>query len=290
MLLVSAVCLYIYDHMTTFSDEVTFIWPAPWGAGKVLFLLTRYLPWPECFMTIYLEFFVKDLRTCHSIFSFLTWSILSGITLAEIILILRTWAIWDRRQHILLALTASLLMLSAALSYQLALYIDESTFARLPIANPSIPTCALVSNSRRIGVAWLGWTGFELVIVVMTLIKYFQDSRHCRSSSMIRSLYRDGIIYFIYIFAVSVANVGILYTTPAGSYTVLLTVMQRALHAILSCRIILHIRMSADKQVVEILPLVCNTPPEGHAVRVSLNGEGENTYASKAVSRTLRSM
>ncbi|EJD38770.1 hypothetical protein AURDEDRAFT_172090 [Auricularia subglabra TFB-10046 SS5] len=123
----------------------------------------------------------------------------------------------------MLALTASLFVLSATLSYQLAFYIDESSFVHLPIRTSTIPACALTSNSRRIGIAWLGWTGFELVIVVMTLIKYFKDSQHCRSSNMIRSLYRDGIIYFIYMFAVSVANVTILYTTSVDSYIVLLT-------------------------------------------------------------------
>lgn len=37
----------MYDHALTFLDEVELVWPAPWGAGKILFLLTRYMTWPE---------------------------------------------------------------------------------------------------------------------------------------------------------------------------------------------------------------------------------------------------
>ncbi|EJD38844.1 hypothetical protein AURDEDRAFT_172163 [Auricularia subglabra TFB-10046 SS5] len=52
---VSATCVFIYDHLTTFSDEVDTIWPTAWTAGKVFFLIERYLAWPELFFTLYTE-------------------------------------------------------------------------------------------------------------------------------------------------------------------------------------------------------------------------------------------
>jgi hypothetical protein len=37
----------LYDFILTFPQEVSLIWPAPWSLMKVLFLLTRYLPFAD---------------------------------------------------------------------------------------------------------------------------------------------------------------------------------------------------------------------------------------------------
>lgn len=51
----SATCLFVYDYFTTFSDEVDFIWKARCGPGKLLFLLVRYVTWPELLSLIYIH-------------------------------------------------------------------------------------------------------------------------------------------------------------------------------------------------------------------------------------------
>jgi len=35
----------VYDHVLTFVDEISLVWPATWGLGKVLFILARYPPY-----------------------------------------------------------------------------------------------------------------------------------------------------------------------------------------------------------------------------------------------------
>lgn len=37
----------------TLGDEVSVIWPASWGAGKILFLAARYLTWPELVLEMF---------------------------------------------------------------------------------------------------------------------------------------------------------------------------------------------------------------------------------------------
>lgn len=36
-----------YDYLTTLDREVSLIWASPWSIAKVLFLLTRYLPFAD---------------------------------------------------------------------------------------------------------------------------------------------------------------------------------------------------------------------------------------------------
>ncbi|KAG5731869.1 hypothetical protein E4T56_gene13796 [Termitomyces sp. T112] len=40
---VAFLMLLIYDHIITFGDEVSRIWPLPWQLPKVSFLVNRYL-------------------------------------------------------------------------------------------------------------------------------------------------------------------------------------------------------------------------------------------------------
>ena len=43
----------MYDYVVTLPDEIELVWPASWGPGKILFLLARYVTWPEVTLAIY---------------------------------------------------------------------------------------------------------------------------------------------------------------------------------------------------------------------------------------------
>ena len=45
--------LKFYDYSITVADEIDLIWFAPWGAGKGLFFLNRYLPFIEAPLWLY---------------------------------------------------------------------------------------------------------------------------------------------------------------------------------------------------------------------------------------------
>ncbi|EJD38837.1 hypothetical protein AURDEDRAFT_172157 [Auricularia subglabra TFB-10046 SS5] len=240
---VSAACLFIYDYFTTFAEEVALIWPAQWGAGKILFLLARYITWPELVIVLWIELFDVKPKLCHAIYTYATWSILAGITISDMILILRTWAIWGAKRSVLAMLSILLLAITAANCYIVAYYIRNTVFISATSVVPGIQGCVITDSTRRIGVTWISLTAFEFVIVLMTVVKGVEHFRK-GSSNLISSLYRDGILYFIYLFSISLTNLVFVYATPA-EYIVLLAQLQRAFHAILSCRIILHLRSAA---------------------------------------------
>lgn len=248
---VAAAALFIYDYFTTFAEEVALIWPAQWGSGKILFLLARYITWPELVIVLYIELFDVKPTLCHAIYTYATWSILAGIVISDMILILRTWAIWGANRAILVMLSVLLVAITATNCYIVAYYIRNTVFISANSVVPGVQGCVIISSTRRIGVAWITLTAFEFVIVLMTVVKGVEHFRKS-SSNLISSLYRDGILYFIYLFSISLTNLVFVYATPA-EYIVLLAQLQRAFHAILSCRIILHLRAASAAQHSETL-------------------------------------
>ncbi|EJD38841.1 hypothetical protein AURDEDRAFT_172160 [Auricularia subglabra TFB-10046 SS5] len=264
---VSAACLFMYDYFTTLSDEVTFIWNARWGPGKALLLLVRYITWPELLVLLYIELFDITTKTCHRAFVYTAWSLLFGVTVSEMVLILRTWAIWGARRNTLLLLCALLLGVTAVNSYIVAYYINHTTSQSIlhsrassnPYISviraagyiPGVTGCVLVASTHKVGIAWMTVTVFEFVIVVMTMIKGLEHYK-TSASSLFPSLYRDGILYFVFLFTISLVNMIVIYTAP-DEYIILLAETQRAFHALLACKIILHLRASAAARQVDVV-------------------------------------
>ncbi|EJD35189.1 hypothetical protein AURDEDRAFT_175767 [Auricularia subglabra TFB-10046 SS5] len=138
-------------------------------------------------------------------------------------------------------------------------YVRNTIFVRASQLVPSLKGCVIAQSPRRIAFGWMTLTLFELVIVILTLIKGIEQFRLGHASNLITSLYRDGILYFIYLFALSLGNMLSIFIAPS-EYVVLFGVAQRAFNAILSCRIIMHLQAALGRG--------------GNRATVSSNGHG----------------
>lgn len=152
----------------------------------------RYNTWPELLALIYIELFDVPTETCYGVFKYSAWSLLFGITAAEMVLILRTWAIWGARRSTLLLLSLLLLAVTIVNCYIVEYYIEHTTIVRGTSFLPGVTGCILVHSTHRVGVAWICVTVFEFVIVILTLIKGVDHFR-TSSLSLFPSLYRDGM-------------------------------------------------------------------------------------------------
>ncbi|KZV90875.1 hypothetical protein EXIGLDRAFT_770435 [Exidia glandulosa HHB12029] len=217
----ASTCLFMYDHAMTFFDEVELIWPASWGAGKILFLLARYLTWPELVSGLVHQFWDIDAGMCHRIFGYNSFSIVWGIGAAEMILVLRTWAIWDRHRGLLIGLVTLFFGVWIAESYIISQLVDKTIFVPATSFSPVLRGCVITASTQIVTYAWILLTAYEALILGLTLVKAVQ---HFRSGSnrLMNMLYRDGILYFVYLFAISAANLIVVYTTEA-EFTILLT-------------------------------------------------------------------
>jgi len=86
--------------------------------------------------------------------------------------------------------------------------IRQSTKATtfLPTPLPAVVTCLPKLANDKVLIIFCFLMGFELNVLCLSLFKWIPQWREGSSTLLIRTLYRDGIIYFAVLFSVSLAN------------------------------------------------------------------------------------
>ncbi|KAF9255812.1 hypothetical protein L218DRAFT_304691 [Marasmius fiardii PR-910] len=85
---------------------------------------------------------------------------------------------------------------------------------------------------------------YDAGMLVMILIPGVAAYRRGERSELAKTVYRDGAIYYVYIFLCSMLNVVVtLVLSPELIY--ILTAFERVLHSVLASRAFLHIRQVA---------------------------------------------
>ncbi|KZV90690.1 hypothetical protein EXIGLDRAFT_837630 [Exidia glandulosa HHB12029] len=251
---VASGCLFIYDYFVTLPDEIQLVWPGQWSPGKILFLVTRYMTWPELVLVFYQQTSDIPAAQCHSYFTYFAWSTLWGVAASELILILRTWALWDRKKVVVYGLIFLLVTLWIPNSYVISVVTKKTTFVASSTFSPALRGCFVTGSTTLVSISWILLMVMDFVILSLTVMRGIHHFRY-RSSRLLVSLLRDGILYFVYLFSLSLANVVILYTT-APEYSILINQVLRVLHAMLSCRIILGLRGIAMEKDTQLLSSV----------------------------------
>ncbi|PPR02001.1 hypothetical protein CVT24_011124 [Panaeolus cyanescens] len=84
-------------------------------------------------------------------------------------------------------------------------------------------------------------TAFSELILFLMMIPGWKAYRAGGDSALYQSVYRDGLIYYVFLFALSTINIVVIKMLPYG-YENLLTGVERCMHSILTSRVLLHIR------------------------------------------------
>ncbi|KAH8119839.1 hypothetical protein DFH11DRAFT_1556813 [Phellopilus nigrolimitatus] len=235
----ASMTILTYDYLITFNAEKRLIWPSPWSLPKVLFLLTRYLPFIDTSIVLWHQFnpFMTQ-RDCTLAYMSTGWMILLGILVAEIILLLRTWAVWERGRNVGIGLSIWTAALWIPNMVCMGIFLKSLKFAPLPLG---LPGCLVVSGSTVLSINWILLMIFEAGILGLMVIKAVQKYRIQRSTIIYKAVYRDGSIFYVYLFAFSLANVIVILTLP-HDFLNLLSSIERVTHSILTARILLNLR------------------------------------------------
>ncbi|KAL4253247.1 hypothetical protein ABKN59_004733 [Abortiporus biennis] len=242
---VAAATILFYDCILTFNNEATLIWPTKLNLVKVLFFLTRYMAFIDVTLVLFYQLAPGvSIATCQWAYTASGWFIIAGIIVAEIILVVRTWAIWGRKNYVAIALGI------ATTVFIMPCLIIEDIFLRSiefsPVLDPRIPGCIVSSGNSIVAVEFILSIVFETFVLILTLIKGIQHFRISGSHSFLGILYRDGILFYIYILAISVTNLLVIVTTPRGLATTL-ALIQRVLHSCLSSRLLINLKRAGSR-------------------------------------------
>ncbi|KLO12074.1 hypothetical protein SCHPADRAFT_436693 [Schizopora paradoxa] len=180
-------------------------------------------------------------KICHRLYYTTTYFTLIGACNAELVLIIRVYAIWKQSLRILgfLCVMSLALFITSILNFNINNNIKTLTFISSPV--PVIIPCFLPSVRIRAFVDFGCLVLMDLIVLVLTAWGGFRFWKEDASSPLIITFYRDGVLYFICLFVISTANV-ILFIYGDPEQQGILVELQRVAHSILSARIILNLR------------------------------------------------
>ncbi|KAJ7471744.1 hypothetical protein FB451DRAFT_1250818 [Mycena latifolia] len=147
---------------------------------------------------------------------------------------LRTYAIWERKRSVLIFL--SVLALCAFLPMALFVHLETRTLRYTATDGLG---CYLSHAGSILIFGYLSIMISETAIAVLTAIKAYRDLRRSRVPWVLK-LYQDGMLFYVYLLTISVANVMVPIVAPT-MFANWLATPQRVLHSVLCSRVLLLI-------------------------------------------------
>ncbi|KIM87714.1 hypothetical protein PILCRDRAFT_814404 [Piloderma croceum F 1598] len=150
---------------------------------------------------------------------------------------IRTYALWGRKRSILIVL-----WLLSAFTFIPAIIVTAFELKSLQYENSPIAGeagCFLHHASKIIFIAYVLLIMCESAIVILTMIKAVSHLRRSRSSWIIK-FYKDGLLFYVYVSIISVANIVIPVAAPPA-YANWFATPLRVFHSIFCTRVLLFI-------------------------------------------------
>ncbi|KAH8828630.1 hypothetical protein DL96DRAFT_1012758 [Flagelloscypha sp. PMI_526] len=246
----SALSILIWDWLLTLDLEIRLVWPNKLSVGKVLFFLARYLPFVDILVGIIFSKKVDagtDGRACSIIYAWMIWLEVFGIHVVQVILILRTWALYGRNKWVLAGLVAMLFVTVAFCGTTDQLLLKSIVWAGPAFSG--ISGCIVIrADDLRVRLAgnYLAIMALESIILLALLFRVMKLRKVSSASPLINIIYQDGLLFYFFVFVVSIVNVVTVFTVPQA-YCAVLILFQRAMHSVAASRILLDIRQVASK-------------------------------------------
>jgi len=102
----------------------------------------------------------------------------------------------------------------------------------------------ILAHAKRMGIVYIWvqviiWDTLMLVLMLVPGIRAYRYSG--ANSALIKVVYRDGVVYYLFLFGLSFINILLVIFLPLP-YQHLLMTPERMLHSMFASRVILHIR------------------------------------------------
>ncbi|KDR66174.1 hypothetical protein GALMADRAFT_1204000 [Galerina marginata CBS 339.88] len=235
--LLAAATLLVADLLFTLDEEVNFVWLQPFTFGTFLFFLNRYLPFVDTLMGLYLTMSVTTPEMCERYHIAITWLIAVGLMVSELILLVRTLGLWNRKKWVFYLLgTMSTLTFGPGIAVTY-LEVKSYKFGPVPLDGRG---CNLESASKLIFVAYILIAISETVVVALTIKKGYEHMGNSKQSWVMR-VYRHGLLFYIYLLVITIINIIVPLVASQPHYKNYLSVPQRVFHSIFCNRVILQI-------------------------------------------------
>ncbi|KAG2152836.1 hypothetical protein DEU56DRAFT_518830 [Suillus clintonianus] len=235
---VAASAILIYDYFVTLHSEVQWTWGRKWGIIRTAFTVSRYVPFAGALLTSYSAVKTWGAQDCAPFNNAVNGIHFLGIIASEGLLIARVYAFSGNKKVYLISL----------LSFGLVILVTSVILSAAPI-NSNIPEVAPPSSCAFEEVRGIALP-YGLAILFETLlmsVTAFLRYRHYfeSHSTLIKSIYRDGLLYMFCITMMSTFNVIVIAALPL-SYSETLNAPQVVAHSVLASRILFNLQVSSE--------------------------------------------
>ncbi|GJE95934.1 hypothetical protein PsYK624_121260 [Phanerochaete sordida] len=242
---VVACTIAVFDFVLTFDVEYAFVWKASFSLVKVLYILARGVPLTNVTIVTwqYLTPNISD-ENCRFVNQSVGWLTLLGILVAEAILMLRTWAVYERSRRVVIFLIVWAVLTWTPMTAILIVFLSSLRYGPIPDSVKNVPGsgCYVVSGNPVSFVCWVLLMISEAAILGLMVNKALRNYWVNMDSAVFKTVFRDGTVVYFYLFALSTANVIVTLTTSPGLGSTLLVLPGGVIHATLTARIVLNLR------------------------------------------------
>ncbi|TFK32625.1 hypothetical protein BDQ12DRAFT_479687 [Crucibulum laeve] len=229
----------------TLGMEIDFVWASNWSLMKVLFLIQRYLPFFDTVWLVLHHQLGHDLSgpACHRIYQASGWMYIVGFATSELILTLRAWAVWNRDRRLSITLPMLYVGIWGSDCVIMAKFLASMKFGAPP--HVDFLGCFVTKGSSILYLCWVVLMVYEAIILILMIIPGIAAYRLGGDSALYKTVYRDGVLYYLCLFVLSLTNVIVIQILPSA-YINLFSSFERVIHSIVTSRVILHIRDHAS--------------------------------------------
>ncbi|KAF9070515.1 hypothetical protein BDP27DRAFT_1220566 [Rhodocollybia butyracea] len=190
---VSSAALFLYDWMLLLPVELEVVWSEKLRPLNVLYIIQRYMPFVDTIGLLFAVDFVQPIEpnTCRTLYNTAAWMYLTGIALTEVVLTMRTCALWGKDIRLIVGLTIFFLGCWVPDSYIVHLFLDSQTYIPSPI--PRIG-CLIVGGKPILFVGWVIFMVYEAseLIFFSWVCPSLDTVRSGNWSALTTIVYRDG--------------------------------------------------------------------------------------------------
>lgn len=249
-LVIAALTFLIYDHILTFDTEKTYFWRRPLTQSAIWFFLNRYLAFFGHIIAVTLEISdfhsEKPFLNCFFFNLFRELLVFLNVLLVSLLLVIRTYALYNRSRRMLVFLLVSLLSL-VALAFWFTFGSHNSVYEEPLLGGcyTGMPTPLAIRFAAAYETSFI----FDTLIFCLTAFKTWKGrhgvNKGAQKISLIALILRDGILYYGAMVAANFVNVMTTYFTGPylrGSLSPFTT----AICVTLMSRLMLNLHVSAD--------------------------------------------
>ncbi|EIW77027.1 hypothetical protein CONPUDRAFT_168059 [Coniophora puteana RWD-64-598 SS2] len=241
--------MLIYDTMTSLDLEVKYVWWTQWSFIKALYLWTRYSAYVSPALGLVYLGFAPGLtpRMCLNAVSAMLWIDACGIAISEIVLALRTYALWSRNRRVAIAVGVVYISKVIVVIFAMSKFLQETQITSIP----GHPGCFFIGNGVLLKVCWSMLLFGESIWVTFMLVESYRIYKEIRSFPMLfKIVLTDGILYFVLLLVLVIVVIAPAQSSSTLDLTVVLCTPARIMYSVFIAHLILHVKRVADPELI----------------------------------------